>query len=41
MPFAKNSSDPNLRNIAEEFESWLKKIKQTGEYDEIVNRWLH
>ncbi|WP_163833522.1 substrate-binding periplasmic protein [Spartinivicinus ruber] len=41
MPFIKKSSYPDLKNVATLFEKELKAMKANGEYDKIVNRWLH
>ena len=40
MPFAKNSSYPNNKKIAAQFEQELKNMKANGEYDKIFAKWL-
>ncbi len=39
MPFAKNSTYPNIQQIAEQFEQELIKLKASGEYDKIRSKW--
>lgn len=40
MAFAKNSPYPELKLIASKFDDELRKMKQDGRYNEIVNKWL-
>lgn len=40
MPFARKSANPKIKEIADQFEQELIKIKANGVYDEIVNKWL-
>ncbi len=40
MPFAKNSKHPRLKQISEQFEKELIKMKQSGEHDEIITEWM-
>jgi len=40
MPFAKKSFYPNIKKIADQFEQELKILKQSGEYQRIVDKWL-
>lgn len=40
MPFVKNSSYPNLKEIAKQFEQELKKLKKTKKYQAILDKWL-
>ena len=40
MPFVKNSMYPGLMDIAEKYESALKEMKENGEYQKILDKWL-
>lgn len=40
MPFVKNSKYPGLQQIAEQYEQELKALKQSGEYQKILDKWL-
>ena len=40
MPFAKKSTYPNLKQIAEQFEKELVEMKKSGEHAEIVTKWM-
>lgn len=41
MPFVKNSDYPNIEGIAEKYEAELKKMKQDGRYQAIMDKWLN
>lgn len=41
MPFAKNSTYPDIKKIAERFEAELLLLKESGKYDEIFDKWLN
>ncbi len=40
MPFAKNSSYPNIKNVSQEFEKELKELLLSPLYKEMVNAWI-
>jgi len=40
MPFVKNSMYPGLMDIAVKYEAALKKMKENGEYQKIMDKWL-
>lgn len=40
MPFAKKSSYPNLEEVSKQFEMELLKLKASGEYGKIREKWL-
>lgn len=40
MPFTRNSSYPDIQNVALKFEEELRKMKKTGEYQKILDKWL-
>jgi ABC-type amino acid transport substrate-binding protein len=40
MPFAKNSSYPEIEKLAAQFETELTLFKESGKYEEILNKWL-
>ncbi len=40
MPFAKKSNHKDIKEIAERFEQELIKMKKSGEYDKIREKWL-
>jgi len=40
MPFAKKSSFPNIKMVAKQYEQELKKIKQSDEYNAIMDKWI-
>jgi len=40
MPFARKSKHPDIKQIADRFEQELIKMKASGEYDKIVDKWL-
>ncbi len=40
MPFVKNSSYPDIKNVADKFEAALIKMKDNGEYQKIMDSWL-
>lgn len=40
MPFVRNSSYPDIENLAKAFERELKLMKARGSYDRIVNKWI-
>ncbi len=40
VPFVKNSTYPDIQQIAEQFEQQLKQLKQSGEYQKFLDKWL-
>ncbi|WP_163834508.1 substrate-binding periplasmic protein [Spartinivicinus ruber] len=40
MPFVKKSTYPEIEKVAMEFEKRLKALKESGKYQEIVDKWL-
>jgi polar amino acid transport system substrate-binding protein len=40
MAFAKKSSYPNIKELVDKFDAELLKLKQSGEYDLIMEKWL-
>ncbi len=40
MPFAKKSDYPNIQQVAKDFERELKAMKASGQYDQILLKWL-
>ena len=40
MPFVKNSSFPNIKNVADEFDLKLQKLKKSGKYQAFFDKWL-
>ncbi len=40
MPFAKKSDYPGIEKIAQDFDHQLKALKESGEYDKILERWI-
>lgn len=40
MPFAKNSSYPDIQALCDKFSRELAEMKRSGEYDKILQKWL-
>ncbi|WP_020406316.1 substrate-binding periplasmic protein [Hahella ganghwensis] len=40
LAFAKNSTYPSLMNVAHEFDQRLKELKDSGEYQTIIDMWV-
>lgn len=40
VAFTKKSTYPNIKEIGDKFEAELKKMKESGEYQKIVDKWL-
>lgn len=40
MPFAKSSKYPGIKYIADKFDRELKVLKESGEYQKIINKWI-
>jgi len=40
MPFAKKSSYPNIKQVADQFEKELIALKKSGKYDKIRDKWF-
>ncbi len=40
MPFVKNSTYPNIKQVADQFEKELIQLKESGEYNNFFDKWL-